>query len=79
MLSAETLAKKGAGYNNHNGSTMNRMLCRAENEMLQMCVGIFKSAGRYLGALVFDRFMSYKKTAGESSHAIRAIIDACEG
>jgi hypothetical protein len=47
-------------------STMNRMLCRAENEMFTLAVGMFKAAGRHIGALCFDGFMVYKSTSAKS-------------
>ena len=57
---------------------MNRMMCRVENEILQLTMGIVKAAGRYIGAPVFDGFMTYKKTPDESPDAIRELLDACE-
>ena len=57
---------------------MNRMMCRMENEILQLTMGIVKAAGRHIGAAVFDGFMVYKSTPDESPDALRSLLDACE-
>ena len=57
---------------------MNRYMCRVENEILQLAMGIVKVAGCHIGAAVFDGFMIYKKTPDESPDALRSLLDACE-
>ena len=66
-LAKETRAKKGENGYNLMASTMNRMMCRAENEMLILAVGIFKTAGRHIGAFCFDDFLVYKSTEAEDA------------